>query len=698
MQTFSKSFVGRLAGASRRSVLRVSVSLLGLLFTVALATNTSLHRALIYAQSRFVRSHVSASPRVTGSDGSQTGVASFQGAFTAISESGNNLFLLQRQSDCSINLINATSATNGTSVSFSVTSNTPHYERTLHQLASLNTNADVYPHGCAEKNAGISTRSGVYVGVAKGGSNVSAQVVSYGNGTAVRTRIYIGLTGAVSNFETSLSNASALTTADLNGDGNNDLIVVNGYLNNAPYVSIMLGKSDGTFQSPVNYTIAGNMSVAAVVDDLNGDGKLDIVAVSDDQQISVLTGNGDGTFNAAVSFPAPIVPGYSSTASTPIYGLITADVNNDGKKDLICSDGIVLLGNGNGTFTPLSTPAFPVFSGVTSGLGPGMASGDLNNDGNLDLVVNTGGSLTTWIGKGDGTFSQGKSYTSTGNLGYVTVSDFDGDGNLDIYSGLANGGLYSGDSDSPASAYVLMGNGDGSFQGAPQVQGAYNGNNLGDVNGDGTPDLITNTKDQYNQTLPTFTVQLGNGKGAFTSASTIIAPASFTGTTSALTSPVTITNANTVGATSYAVADVNGDGKADLVFVDNGLTAINAFSSLPITYPAPIYFVALSNGDGTFAAPLPYNFPQIAPAYRLRQLCHRQHCPNRRLQPRRSSRPHLHLQRPGRRPRHRRLQSGLRHPHRKRRRHLLDFRHPHPHIQLKQRSHNRLRTDDPQHR
>ena len=77
---------------------------------------------------------------------------------------------------------------------------------------------------------------------------------------------------------------------------------------------------------------------------------------------------------------------------------------------------------------------------------------------------------------------------------------------------------------------------------------------------------------------------------------------------------MTITNANTVAATSYAVADVNGDGKADLVFVDNGLTAINPGSGFPITYPTPIYFVALSNGDGTFAAPIPYNFPQIAAA------------------------------------------------------------------------------------
>jgi hypothetical protein len=59
---------------------------------------------------------------------------------------------------------------------------------------------------------------------------------------------------------------------------------------------------------------------------------------------------------------------------------------------------------------------------------------------------------------------------------------------------------------------------------------------------------------------------------------------------------------------------VNGDDKADLVFVDNGLTAINPGSGFPITYPYPVYFVALGNGDGTFQTPVPHAFPQIAPA------------------------------------------------------------------------------------
>ena len=104
-----------------------------------------------------------------------------------------------------------------------------------------------------------------------------------------------------------------------------------------------------------------------------------------------------------------------------------------------------------------------------------------------------------------------------------------------------------------------------------------------------------------------FTVQLGNGKGGFTTAGTVTAPASF------MLSGYTFTTASTTPASTFAVGDVNGDGKADLVWVDNGLTTTNP-GGLGIMYPYPIYFVAISNGNGTFQTPVPYAFPQIAPA------------------------------------------------------------------------------------
>ena len=219
-------------------------------------------------------------------------------------------------------------------------------------------------------------------------------------------------------------------------------------------------------------------------------------------------------------------------------------------------------------------------------------------------MEDTGTTLTVWTGNGNGTFTRGQTYASINNSGYVTLTDLDGDGNLDIYTGLANAGLFSGDDSLNASAYVLMGNGDGTFVGAAQAQGPYNGTNLGDVNGDGVPDLITNGP--VNSPVATFTVQLGNGKGGFTTASTFTAPSAFT------LNGYTFATAAGVAASTYAVADINGDGKADLVFVDNGLTALG--TGFPIQYPYAVYFTALSNGDGTFQMPVAHAFPQIAAA------------------------------------------------------------------------------------
>lgn len=554
-----------------------------------------------------------ATPRFTGTDGSQTGVASFAGNFTGITPPSGSYFAMVRMPDCSLGLVAANASNNGTSGTVTGTSVISNYERTLHQLAGLTTTPDVYPKGCVDPKLGISTRIGVALQRQKSGPIVMATVQGYQSNNAI----------FVLNNKTDFSTgsftpqpgtaaASAIATADLNGDGNGDLVAVNDYNAASSYVSVLINNGDGTFKTPVNYPTAGNMSVAAVIDDVNGDGKLDIVSVSDDQHISVLLGNGDGSFQAAQSFAAPALPSYAGAMNTPILGLITADVNGDGKKDIVCSNGLVLLGAGNGTFTAASAAAFPYTTASPGGFGPQLAAGDLNNDGKTDLVLDTGSTVTLWMGNGNGTFTQGQTYATLNNSGYVTVTDLDGDGNLDIYTGLANEGLFSGDDSDRSTGYVLMGHGDGTFAGAPQATGAYNGSNMGDVNGDGVPDLITNGT--LNSPVATFTVQVGNGKGGFTTASTITAPASFTGNSSALTSPVTIVNANTVAATSYAVGDVNGDGKADLVFIDNGLTAINPGNNQPITYPSAVLFVALSNGDGTFQTPIPYSIPQIAPA------------------------------------------------------------------------------------
>jgi hypothetical protein len=535
--------------------------------------------------------------KLTGSDGSQTGTASFLGNFTAITQPSGNYFLMNRAADCSLNLATGSSALSGRASISGITTN---YERTLHQLAQLTTTPDTYPLGCGGAPGGLSTRPAAILQKKANAAYVFAVVAGNSSNNAVFILTPSSdLTSAGFNALTSLPNATALTTGDFNGDGNGDLLVVNAYNPSSAFVSVVIGNGDGTFQAPVSYPTAGSASVAATIDDINGDGKLDIIVASDDQNISVLTGKGDGTFNAAQSFSAPL-PGSSTPTSTPIVNLITADVNGDGKKDIICSNGLVLLGNGAGAFTAVSTPAFPYATATTS-KGPNLAAGDINKDGKMDLALNTGSTISIWLGKGDGTFTQGASYGSIANTGFVTITDLDGDGNLDIYSGLSNSGFFSGDDSANAAAYVLMGKGDGTFVGAPTASGSYTGANLADVNGDGYPDLIVPTSGTISGQNAVFNVLLGSASGIFTKGSTITVPTSVTFTVSEFTSPVTENTSNLTPA-SYALGDVNGDNKPDAVYVSN----YRGYS---------VYFVALNNGDGTFAAATATGFPQIASTF-----------------------------------------------------------------------------------
>src|SRR5262249_21581996 len=133
----------------------------------------------------------------------------------------------------------------------------------------------------------------------------------------------------------------------------------------------------------------------------NGDGQLDLAAVnSDSNDVSVLLGHGDGTFAAPLSFPV----GFDFPSS-----LVAGDVNGDGRLDLIVDSGVaVLLGRGDGTF--LLADAFGIDTFVTSAPffqsgSATQAEGDFNGDGLQDVAaINVNFShLTVSLRQKDGT-------------------------------------------------------------------------------------------------------------------------------------------------------------------------------------------------------------------------------------------------------------------------------------------------------
>jgi len=215
---------------------------------------------------------------------------------------------------------------------------------------------------------------------------------------------------------------NGIAVADVNRDGYPDLVVVN---NSDNSVSVLIGVGDGTFQGQVTYGV-GHDPIGITIADFNNDGVLDLaVGNRDDETVSILLGNGNGTFGTETvrDLVRGVYPWY----------LTSGDLRGNGTIDLVIPSGFnanacVLLGNNDGTFQD------PVL--YTVGNSPqGLALGDVNNDGILDLVVaDTGddGLVSVLIGNGDGTFAAKTDYSVGNGPINVALADYNGDGLLDI--------------------------------------------------------------------------------------------------------------------------------------------------------------------------------------------------------------------------------------------------------------------------
>ncbi len=397
-----------------------------------------------------------------------------------------------------------------------------------------------------------------------------------------------------------------ITVGDVNGDGRQDVVLVD-----VPSQSIvvMYGNGDGTFTLGATIpTPLGLVLGVLAVGDFNGDHFADIALGTMDPHsvsnfVTVYNGDGAGHFSA----------GATITLQYEAGSLVPVDMNNDGRTDLIVSAAYIYLGNADGTFT---------LEGSMPTGGVSISVGDFDHDGKQDVLAG----LDLYRGNGDGTVTKSATITCGADAFETVAADIDGDGKLDavgisqgfVLVARGNGDgtfqtpqLFAGDQDfltgfavsdfdrdgkadlvhlgafpdtgRPVLSFV-RGNGDGTLQ---LYRGTWTGNVTtpynsavialtADVNNDGKPDSIVlqphsdNLNDNYE-----IAVLLNDGAGK-------------------LNPPIhNSTTMQWFNNTNIALADVNHDGKIDVVLLTS--------------WPSVAGQTLLGNGDGTFGTPIPFS-------------------------------------------------------------------------------------------
>jgi len=349
--------------------------------------------------------------------------------------------------------------------------------------------------------------------------------------------------------------SSAVVGADVDEDGNLDLLATG---TAGSEVALLRGNPDGTFQ-PAELFVSGPSTWKIAAGDYDRDGHADFVTLDYNAQqvwaLSYVRGSGDGRFKTYRAFSAG--PAVAESYANYVGGGVVADMNNDGKPDVVViqqrdtstweCDLNVMLNDGHGN---LATPILSD-SGERSWSGhPAFAVGDLDGDGVLDAVVVSSfaylGAASSLLGTGDGHFFAPTplSITATGR---PTLGHFSSGVNVDLFI------------DAGTQVAVYPGNGDGTF--GTGIVSSTPGDTavVGDLNGDGKLDYVCSSPSSVSACL-------NDGTGRFSC--------------SLVSSRETH---------DMALADLNGDGTLDVLVTVGGGTEAR-----------------FGNGDGTFGPPLPF--------------------------------------------------------------------------------------------
>jgi subtilisin family serine protease len=426
---------------------------------------------------------------------------------------------------------------------------------------------------------------------------------------------------------------TAVAAGDFNSDGIPDWVVSNGGSNN---LWVYLGSGNGTFSGAIVIPLSGQSPLALAVADLRGNGRLDIVvAEADSGSIGVLLGNGNGTFGVEKTYFVPgapislaladmnqdghvdVVTGLLLDPSLPLGGamvtligdgignlgtpmfepyltfgvqvpesIAVADFEKNGKPDVIVVDpgegAFIYVNDGSGLLKE-SRSIQDAFSLV--GLAPITATaGDVNEDGCPDAVIFDNLGITrVFPGNCDSTFQTQSTQIGEADLGWAAaLVDLNGDGHLDlVYSGIyQNSGGYGQTAGNLIG--VSFGDGKGNFGAAHVFRGGQTSFALAvaDFNRDGHPDIIA-----ANQDSDSASMFLNDGAGGFgTPNGGYIGYINGNNSSGPVNAPFT----------SFIPADVDGDGKPDLVLIEVGPGYPNPFQAT----------VMLNDGTGHFGPPV----------------------------------------------------------------------------------------------
>jgi len=341
-----------------------------------------------------------------------------------------------------------------------------------------------------------------------------------------------------------------IASGDFNGDGLPDVAIANDLS-----LTILLATRDGGFVPASGGPIplgTGNENLA--IADFNGDGIPDI-ATAGGFNLNILLSNGQGGFSSGPTSPIELsgIGIFSGQVA-----LATGDLNGDGKPDLVIidlestGDVAILLGDGNGNFTPAS--GSPMHTGLA---GKQVTVADFNLDGHLDMAITNEAvnQVTILLGDGTGRFSADpKGPFPTGDSPiWIAHGDLNGDGKPDL--AVVNW--------SANTLTILLGDGTGGFVAEPDIAIApgyiLQSIVVGDLDGDGNLDLVVPVA---NQSMSGLCILLGDGKGGFEPAALGI-----------LNSPG--------GTTAAALADFNGDGRLDVATANYNAGTASLFLGVP---------------------------------------------------------------------------------------------------------------------